>query len=94
MEWDVQIERDISLVLDNNDDFDVVKVNLVRYADSVTDLAITLADYYYDAINRALREVPEKSLGYQLLQELSYGIPQHIFDSIASSWWNDRQQVA
>lgn len=92
--WEEQVERDLSLVLDNDEQFmkHVLPI-LIRRSSSMTDLAIRLREYYEEETTDLLDLLPKQAIGYQILSEFAHGIPQSVFDSLASSYWNDLAEV-
>jgi len=88
MEMEDFYYRHIGLVFDNYEDTYWTIQSYVQLckADKHLYLGNMLADLYEEAIYRALSDIPEQSLGYRLISELCYGVPQHIFDQIADKY--------
>jgi hypothetical protein len=88
MEMQDYFYRHISLVFDNYEDtyWEIQSYVKAHKTQPNRNLGNDLADMYHLAIDRALRDIPENSLGYRLVSELCYGIPQHIFDELADRY--------
>jgi hypothetical protein len=83
--------RHISLVFDNYEDTYWTIQGYVKICkiDPTLRLGHMLAELYGAAIERALRDVPENTLGHRLISELCYGVPQHIFDELSDRYMED-----
>lgn len=88
MEMQDYFYRHISLVFDNYEDtyWEIQRYVKAHKSQRNRNLGSDLADMYHTAIDRALRDIPENSLGHRLVSELCYGIPQHIFDELADRY--------
>jgi len=93
MEMQDYFYRHISLVFDNYEEtyWEIQDYVKACKKDSTRDLGRDLADMYHTAIDHALRHVPENTLGHRLVEELCYGIPQHIFDELSDKYMADSE---
>lgn len=93
MEMQDYFYRHIGLVFDNYEDTYWAIQGYVKLAKEREHMSLSnmLANLYEDSIYRALSEIPEKSLGYRLISELCYGVPQHIFDELADKYLADSE---
>ena len=87
--------RYISNVFDNYEEhyWEVQELVKEYKKGKILSLGYALADLYHDAISKVLDAPHDSALGHRLIEELCYGVPQHIFDEIADKYLPSEETV-
>lgn len=81
--------RDIGLIWDNDHATHIFINECVRTSDSWQMLSSKLQMFYNDAIDRALKEVPESWIGHQLIRQQVDYHSRDVFDDLARGYWDE-----
>jgi hypothetical protein len=86
--------RDIRMVWDNDESTYRVVYHMATTALSVYDLSKSLINFYEAAIDSVLREIPESSVGYKLVREMCFYLPQSVYDTLAAEYFQEMRESA